>query len=71
VLIQEEDGVQRLILRGRADLGADRQCAQERRDVSGAEAARMSSAVEDDEAPDPVHVGVFGAAPSRMQILPR
>ena len=63
----EDDAIEKeqrrlgLALRGRSDLALDRQVSEKRGDLVGAEIARMTAAVEMDEAADPVDVGRLGA----------
>src|SRR5256885_6956529 len=58
----EEQGAQRLVLRGRGDFPLDGEEREERGDFSGTHLGRMALAVEEDVALDPVDVRLFGAA---------
>jgi hypothetical protein len=59
--IQEEDGVQRLILRGCGDFAADGEVAEEGAEVIGAQLARVAFAVEEDVATDPLQIRLLGS----------
>ena len=58
--VEKEQSRLRLPLRCRRDTAFDRQVREKRGDLRGAEFPRVTLAVEDDEAADPVDVGAFG-----------
>jgi len=62
LLIEEQQRRERLILRASRDTARDRQVVQEGRHLRLAQLARMALAVKENEAPDPVHVGLLRAA---------
>jgi hypothetical protein len=59
--IKEEDGVQRLILRGRGDIAADGEVAEEGAQVIGAQLAGMALAMEEDVTANPLQIGLLGS----------
>ena len=60
LLVQKQDGAQRLALRGRGDTAFDGQMRQELLDLLHAHLARMPFAVEHDKASHPADIGLFG-----------
>ena len=60
--VQEEQGAQRLVLRGRGDLPLDCEGAQEARDFGRPHVGGVALVVEEDVAADPRDVGLLGAA---------
>jgi hypothetical protein len=60
VAIQEEYGVQRLILRRGRDVTLRREIAQKRGELRCAHLSRVALAVKQDEAPDPLHICLLG-----------
>src|SRR6266536_4560161 len=62
VLVEEQEGAQRLILRRGGDLPIDRQGREELRNLDCAHLSGMPFVVEEDEAPDPGDVRLLGAA---------
>lgn len=62
VAIQEEHGLERLVLRGRRDAALLSEPCQERRNLGDAHRARVALAREHDIAPYPSDVRFFGAA---------
>src|ERR1700730_3083831 len=62
VLVEEQEGAQRLILRRGGDLPIDRQGREELRHLGCAHLRGMPFVVEEDEAPDPGDVRLLGAA---------
>ena len=65
--IQEQDRCQRLILRRGGDAPPHREVREERHHLEASHRFGMALAVEQDEAADPVDVGVFGAAAQMAQ----
>lgn len=59
--VEEQKGAEGLILGGGGDILFDRQMGEERFDFGRPHLVRVAFAMEQDKAPDPVHVGVFGA----------
>jgi hypothetical protein len=59
--IQEEQGAESLVLRGRRDPAVRRQPGEKPGDLSFAHVARMTLPVEENVAPDPIDVSIFGA----------
>ena len=62
VLVQEQEGAQRLVLGRGGDVPVDRQEREELRDFQRARLGRVPLAVEHDVAAYPRDVGFFGAA---------
>src|SRR5262249_39709529 len=62
ISIEKEQCRQRLILGGSTNAGLDGEARQEDVDLLLAHLARMPLAVKKDEAANPSHVGLFGAA---------
>jgi hypothetical protein len=60
--IEEKQRAQSLVLRGRRELIANGERRQERGDLDGAHLGWVTLAVKEDVAPDPVNVGLLGAA---------
>ena len=58
--VQEQQGLQRLILRRSRDLSLRCQPGQEGSDFRGSQLARMPTAVKADEPPDPAKIGLLG-----------
>ena len=67
VLIEEEQGVERLVLGGCSDLTPRGQIGEEFVDLRAAHLARVAFAVEQDESPDPIQVGLLGAIGQVME----
>src|SRR6185437_1702568 len=61
VLVQEEQGAEGLVLRGRGNVAIDREIGEEFVDFRFGHLLRMAFVVEEDETPGPVVIGVFGA----------
>ena len=61
VLVEEEDAAEGLVLRGGGDVAVDGQVGQEAVDFNGSHLGGMAFAVEEDEALDPVNIGMFSA----------
>jgi len=61
VFVQEEQGAEGLVLRGRRDVAIDREIGEEFVDFRFGHLLRMAFVVEEDETPGPVVIGVFGA----------
>ena len=61
VLVEEEQSAERLVLRGRRDVAVDGEIAQEVVNFGFRHFDGMAFAVEQDELPGPVVVGVLGA----------
>src|SRR5437763_411500 len=61
VLVQEEQGAERLVLRGRGDVAGDRQVGQEGVHLRLGHRVRVADAVEPDEPLGPVVVRGLGA----------
>jgi len=59
--IEEEEGAERLILRGSRDVFFHCQVSEEGPDFGSAHVPGVTFAVEENEAPDPIHVGLLGA----------
>ena len=59
--VEEEQGAEGLILGGGGDVPLDGQVGQEGLDLRGAHLLGVALVVEEDEAFDPVDVGLFGA----------
>ncbi len=59
--VQEDDRVERLVLRRRGHAALDRQMVQEGSDRLGPELGRVPLAVKQDEAPRPMHIRRLGA----------
>lgn len=59
--VEEQEGGEGLVLRGRRAAFGDGEVGQEGSDLVGAELARVAHGVEADEAAEPVQVRVFGA----------
>ena len=60
--VQEEQGAQRFVLRGRGDLPLDREGTQEARDFGRPHVGGVALVVEEDVATDPRDIGLLGAA---------
>jgi hypothetical protein len=59
--VQEEEGAEGLVLRGRGGAPLDGEMIEESGDLGSAEGAGMVAAAEGDEGADPVEVGLLGA----------
>jgi hypothetical protein len=59
LFIEEDDGVERLILCGRRDLALHRQMRQKSLDLLTPHVIRMSRVVEENKPPHPLDVGLF------------
>jgi hypothetical protein len=59
--IQEENGVQRLVLGRSGDIAADGEVSEERAEMLRAELAGMTFAMKEDVAANPVQIGLLGA----------
>ena len=59
--IEEEQRAEGLVLRGGGDVALDGQVGEERLDLRAAHIFGVALAVEQDEAPDPIDVGLLGA----------
>ena len=59
--IQKQERTQRLILRRRGDFSLRCEVSQERTDVACVEVSGMLSVVEEDEAPNPGDIRIFGS----------
>jgi len=61
LLVQKEQGVERLVLRAGRDATVDRQVGEELLDLGGAHVTRVPFAVEEDESRDPLDIAGLGA----------
>jgi hypothetical protein len=69
VFVQEDDGIERLILRGGRDVAIDCKVTQEAIDFCGSHLGWMPFAVEKDESADPLEVSLFG--PQAVMVDPQ
>ncbi len=58
--VEEQDGAGRLVLGRRRDIPLDGQVSEERLELGCPHLLRMAFPMEEDEAPDPLDLGVFG-----------
>lgn len=61
IAVEEQQCTERLILRGSGDVRLDRQVREEPPNLVGSHLGGMALLVKEDEAPDPVALGFFGA----------